>query len=128
MRYSVQVTTAYRRTLNGCFVLQHISRRTLGQAIVQHTNRFVRMAQVGSAAHHDPMPRFTDISQWESHVPPPVPFGATSAPGVTTDDMLLRSLDPFISPEGRVVWVPHFAVRYPLSKGHVRPYCQRTRW
>lgn len=66
--------------------------------------------------------------QLESHAPPPVPLGTTSAPGVTTNDLLLRSLDPLISPEGRLVWVPHFAARYPLGEGHIRPYCQRTRW
>lgn len=110
LRYSVNVTTACRRTVNGRFVRHHISRSSLGQAVAEHAIRFVRMAQ------------------WETYAPPPVPLGTTSAPGVTTNDLLLRSLDPLVSPEGRVVWVPHFAVRYPLGNGHVRPYCQRTRW
>ncbi|KAI9451985.1 hypothetical protein BJY52DRAFT_957988 [Lactarius psammicola] len=109
LRYSVNITTACRSTVNGRFVRHHISRSSLGQAVAEHATRFVRMAQL------------------ETHAPP-VPLGTRSAQGVTTNDLLLRSLDPLISPEGRVVWVPHFAVRYPLGKGHVRPYCQRTRW
>ncbi|KAH9173062.1 hypothetical protein EDB89DRAFT_2242470 [Lactarius sanguifluus] len=96
-------------TMNGRFVRQHIARCYLGQAIAEHAIRFVRMAQLETAN-------------------PPIPLGTRSAQGVTTEDLLLRSLDPLISPEGHVVWVPHFTARYPLGKGHVRPYCQRTRW
>jgi len=111
MRYSVQVPTAcLSRVSGGQVVRRHISRARLAQAVAEHACRFVRMAL------------------WETHAPPPVPLGLTSAPGVTTSEMLLRSLDPLISPEGRVVWVPHFVVRYPLGRGYIRPICQRTRW
>ncbi|KAH8992205.1 hypothetical protein EDB92DRAFT_1858602 [Lactarius akahatsu] len=109
MRYSVDITIACRRTRNGRFVRQHIARCYLGRAIAEHAIRFVRMAQLETAN-------------------PPIPLGTRSAQGVTTEDLLLRSLDPLISPEGHVVWVPHFTARYPLGKGHLRPYCQRTRW
>lgn len=61
-------------------------------------------------------------------MPSPVPLGTTSTEGVTANDMILRSLDPMISPEGRVVWVPHFIARFPLGEGHTRPITQRTRW
>jgi len=92
-----------------------------------------RQDGTGWFSSHHPTLKFTNAikhkkkTQLETHAPP-VPLGTRSASGVTTNDLLLRSLDPLISPEGRVVWVPHFAVRYPLGKGHVRPYCQRTRW
>lgn len=110
MRYSVEITvTSPRWSFNQASAV-HIARSTLAYTIAEHVIRFVRMAQL------------------ESNMPSPVPLGTTSSQGVTTNDMLLRSLDPMISPEGRVVWIPHFVARYPLGEGHTRPFCQRTRW
>ncbi|KAI0294652.1 hypothetical protein B0F90DRAFT_1755275 [Multifurca ochricompacta] len=110
LRYCIKINIAWRSTVAGRFVRQHASRSFLGQCIAGHAIRFTRMAQ------------------WESNMPPPMPLGTTFTAGITTGDLLLQSLDPLISPEGRVVWVPNFIIRYPLGQGHLRHYCQRSRW
>jgi len=112
LRFAVNVSIAYNSggPWRERIVRQHTSRSSLAQTIAEHSVRYFGMAQL------------------ESQTPSPVPLGTTYSPGATTGDMLLRSLDPFINPEGRVVWVPHFAVRYPLGEGLMRRITQRTRW